>query len=430
MKTPPHTPLISSWMNIYPNPLNFLLEQQKRYGDIFFLNLGVTKLLVLAHPDHADYVLNQKWRNFDKSGQLYDALRLLAGNGLVGTNDYNYWLQRRRLVQPYFNHNYLPNFTTTMVISIDEILNKIDDEIVDLKEVFGQITMNVIVKTLFGTGIDQTKEDYLRHEASFAFDHMMISMIGSALPLPGRRRFARFVESLDDYIADVIDQRQNEREPVLLDMLINFDDDGNKLSHEDIRNEVLTFFLAGYETTAAALQWSIYYLLKEENSAIKNKMISEIESVIHSKKPEYTDMTHLTLVYNVLSEAMRLRPPGFWVPRRAIVDEKIDGYHISEGTLVAVMIHLIHHHEDFWSDPFTFNPSRFSEASKHKLAFMPFSAGNRKCVGAEFALMEAVLVLTRLFQKFEVSRVDRLIKSKISTTHQTDGIHAKLRRIR
>jgi len=406
------------------NILDYLVDQRARAGNIFSLNLWNMRLIIVAHPEYASHVLHKNWRNYDKGGRIYDSLRLVAGNGLVGTNDYDHWLRQRRMMQPGFHMTALEDIATTMVEAIDERLDDLLDlteksPAIDLVSIFSRITMNVIVRVLFGDSLDARKADEFGEEASFVFDRMMLNM---ALPwLPGRERFNQFLNTMDEFIYSLIQERKHNPKTDFLGLLMNLvDEDNKRMTDEQLKDEIMTMFLAGYETTSAALQWSIFHL--NNNVAVQNKMLEEITAVLGSRIPNFSDLERLPYMKNILKEVLRLNPPGYWVPRRALQDDMIDGYQIKSGDLVAVMTHLIHHHPDIWIEPEQFNPSRFENFDGHSLAWMPFGAGHRQCIGRDFALMEAMLILCRLYQRFKIIPSDEPVTPRVSTTHKTDAI--------
>lgn len=411
-------PLLGSLPQLLKNPFAFMVQAREQYGDIYNLNLGVTKVVVLNHPRHAQTVLRDRADHFRKGGPMWDMVRSLLGNGLV-VSEGDFWLRQRRMMQPQFHRQRLAALTELMVQAIDEALNSWQtaaaaNKPFNMAQGFNHLTMRVIVRTLFGTALNQADMDKVAEAMTFALDYMMAGLIFGSLPawlpVPGRKRFQKAIADFDVILYRIIAQcragagEQNH----LLQMLLDTVDEetGEQMSDQQLRDEIATLFLAGYETTSITLTWAFAYL--GQNPEMMAKVQAEADEVLQGRQPTLADLMKMPYTRQVLQEAMRLRPPSWWLPREVTTDEEIDGYHLPAGTQVVSLTYMYHRHPEHWADPEQFDPERFAEensAKRHKYAWVPFGAGQRLCIGRDFALMEGQLALAMVAQRFQVQPV-------------------------
>ena len=247
------------------------------------------------------------------------------------------------------------------------------------------------------------------------------------MPVPGRKKYNEAMKVMDEIIFRIIAQVREGKESDnhLLAMLLDTVDaeTGETMTDQQLRDEVATLFLAGYETTSIALTWAFDYL--NQNPAVLEKVQAEVDEVLDGRTPEFADIPNLTYTRMVFEETMRLRPPSYWLPRIVIEDDEIDGHHIPAGTNVVSLTYMYHRHPEHWDNPELFNPDRFSKenkAGRHKFAFIPFGAGQRKCIGMDFAMMEGPLVLAMVAQRFKVNTIsDKPTKPMLSSTLRPKG---------
>lgn len=417
---PPRTrglPLVRALVGALPEllhrPFEFLLTARERYGDIFTLDLGFVRWVVVSHPRQADHVLRENSHNYRKGGAMWDMIRTLLGNGLV-VSEGEFWLRQRRMMQPHFHRKQLAGLTSAMVSATVDSLSRWDraaalGQPLDMLPAFSAITMRVITRALFGQGLSESDLEKVSQAMPFIIDYLMAGMVSRSLPkwvpFPGARRYRRLVRELDALIGELI---KNERSAEtssdsLLAMLVNMVDaeSGERMTDGQLLDEVKTFFLAGYETTSVALTWIMHLLA--EHPEVMAKLQAEIDTVLAGRTPGFADLPALRYCSMVVQEAMRLRPPSWWLPRTAIADDVIDGYAIPAGTTVIAFTYGVHHHPRVWDQPARFDPERFRSeqlAHQHKLSWMPFGVGQRQCIGKDFALMEAQLILAMLVQRY------------------------------
>jgi cytochrome P450 len=281
---------------------------------------------------------------------------------------------------------------------------------VDMLNAFNHITMKVIVQTMFGKDLSDEDADTMGREMAYALDFMLQNMITQAIPkwmpVPGRKRYQEAIDKVDEFLFRIIAQRRQMENPPhdLLGMLLNLIDEetGEAMTDQQIRDEVATLFLAGYETTSLTLSWGVHHLLNHPD--VVEKLQAEVSAVLGNGLPTFESLEKLTYTRMVLSEIMRAHPPAFWIPRTAVEDDVIGGFSILAGQMVAVSIYNIHHNPSIWDEPEVFNPERFNPArpeKRHPLAWMPFGAGQRMCIGRDFSLMEGMFILARLAQQYD-----------------------------
>jgi cytochrome P450 len=268
---------------------------------------------------------------------------------------------------------------------------------------------------------------------TFALDYVMTAIVTHALPtwlpIPGKKRFENSLVQFDEVVYRIIaDSRAGEgKENHLLAMMMDTVDEetGEAMNDKQLRDEVATIFLAGYETTSIALTWAYDYLT--QHPAVMQKLQAEVDEVLQGRRPTFADLPKLTYTKMVLQETMRLRPPSYWLPRTAENDDEIDGYAIPAGTDVISLTYMYHRHPEFWPDAERFDPERFSpeqSAGRHGFAYVPFGAGQRMCIGRDFSLMEGQLALAMMAQRFAFRRAHVAeTKAQLSSTlRPKDGL--------
>lgn len=432
-------PVLGVLPQLLVDPLGFLRRSHATYGDIYKLYVGPMALVVLNHPRHAQHVLRDNAQNYAKSGAVWDGLRTLIGNGLV-VSEGDFWLRQRRLMQPQFHRQRLAGLTTLMVNAIAEALDSWEPAAAtgapfNLAPAFSRLTLGLIVKTLFGSALPDRELDEVTGAISYALDYVALSALTSTLPkwlpLPGKSRYQQALARFDQSIYRVIaegrraPQMPGPKENHLLAMLLDIVDDetGAGMDDRQLRDEVATLFLAGYETTSIALSWTFHYLTQDP--AVMAKLQAEVDTVLAGRAPTFADLPHLTYARMIVEEVMRVRPPSYWLPRVAVADDEIDGYHIPAGTAVASLTYMYHHHPEFWPAPDRFDPERFAPeqaAGRHKFAWIPFGAGQRLCIGRDFSLMEAQLALAMIVQRYQLAGVPgRRANAALASTLRTKG---------
>ncbi|MBC8098841.1 MAG: cytochrome P450 [Armatimonadetes bacterium] len=434
-------PVIGSIPTLLRKQTDFLFDAWRTYGDVYELDLGVISIVMLNHPDYAQHILRDNIRNYAKGGEMWESVRQIVGNGLVASEG-DYWRRQRRMIQPHFHRQHLSGLTTLMLEAIEDGMSEWDKiaasgEAFNIAKAYAHITMKVIVRSMFGRSLQTNDADVMGEAMGYTLDYtiknMVVGKLPGWMPVPGRKRFNTSLAQVDEFLYGMIEQRRRETSDGgdLLSMFLNLVDDetNEQLSNQEIRDEAATIFLAGYETTAISMTWATYMLT--QHPTVAAKLEAQLDAVLGGRQPEFTDLMQLTYPRMIMEETMRLYPPVFWLPRTAIKDDVIGRYHIKAGQMVAAVPLTIHRHPDFWTNPDTFNPANFAPDSvqhRHPLAWMPFGAGQRLCIGKDFAMMEGALILTRLMQRYHIHLAENHTpQTALSATLSTkDGVWVRL----
>lgn len=405
-----------SLLRFAQNPLKFLQQTVETKGDLFRFNLGMTNLIVVNNPRHIDHVFRANGQNYAKEGIMWELLSSLLGNGLVASQG-DFWLRQRRMMQPHFHRRRLAGLTDTMVQAIDETISDWEtgqERPVDVTKMTPNLTMNVVVKAVFGSGLSDEDMQAVSESLDFALAFILRGMVTSGipqwLPVPGRKKYQQSLDTIDRVVYTMIDKRRQEGAEGndLLAMLLNVVDEetGEGMTDLQIHDEVVNIFLAGYETTATGLAWTMHELATHQD--IAEKVRQEVNEVLGDELPTFETLRQLTYTRQVLQEVFRLHTPAWQTTRTAVADDEIDGHRIPAGSLILTCLHTSHRHPSVWPDPLKLDPDRFApknSVGRPKYAWMPFGGGQRKCIGLELAMMEATLATAMILQRYDLASV-------------------------
>lgn len=408
-------PLVGVLPQMARDPLRFSAQLIRQYGDIVSLDLKLAKVYLIGHPDLAQYVLRDHAANFTKDGGMWDALRLLGGDGL-GTSDGEVWRQQRRMMQPLFHRQRLAGLPPLITGAVKESIAPWETAAAehrpfDVAHAMEHITMRVILKTICSVSISDAEIEALSQAIGVAFRFIGVRMwtyfLPPWLPLPGSRGFREALQTIDRIIYRIINDRRQKPAVAddLLTLLLNARDEVTEkgMSDRQIRDEVVGFYVAGYETVATALSWTLHLIC--QHPEVEQKLRAELEAVLGGRTPGFAELGQLTYTKMVFQESMRLYPPAWVLPRRAVAEDVVGGYRIPRDAIVAILFYAIQRHPLVWAEPEAFKPERFADESKlprARCAYLPFGAGARQCIGSNFALMEGPLVLAMLLQRFRM----------------------------
>ena len=427
-------PLVGSLPQLIKNPFGYLKQAQETYGDIYNLNLGISKMLIVNHPRQMQYILVDNAQNYRKGGAMWDAIRAMLGNGLV-VSEGSFWMRQRRMMNPQFHRQRLAALNDLMVSAIKEALDTWEESAngseFNVAPAFSELTMKVITRTLFGTGLDQEEMDRVSKAMNYALTYIIqaivLNSLPSWMPAPGKKEYEQSIKQIDETVYRIIaDSRKDKGESnhfmaMLLDMVD--DETGEGMTDEQLRDEVTTLFLAGYETTSIALSWA--WDLLTHHPDVMDKLQAEVDAALGDRLPTFADLMKLPYSRMIIQETLRIRPAAWQLPRTAVEDDEIDGYQIPAGTTITGLIYMCHFHPAEWDNPDVFDPERFrSEKSekRHKFAYMPFGAGQRKCIGMDFALLEAQLALAMVAQRYKLTKAtENMAEPQLSTTLRPKG---------
>ncbi|PYS94633.1 MAG: cytochrome P450 [Acidobacteria bacterium] len=392
--------------------LGFLTQLAREYGDIVFFRMGPQRVYMLNHPDLIKDALVTHQDSFMKGRALQRSKRLL-GEGLL-TSEGEYHRRQRRLAQPAFHRQRIEAYGEVMLDYAARACAKWQDgATLDLSREMMRLTLAIVAKTLFDADVERDAEDVgaAFTEIMELFQMLMLpySEYLEKLPLPATRKFERARARLDAVIYRIIEERrtQGADRGDLLSMLIAAQDtegDGGRMSDEQLRDELMTLFLAGHETTANALTWTWYLLA--QHPEVEQRLHAELDEVLNSREHfTVADYPRLRYTEMVVAEAMRLYPPAWVVGRLALKDFQAGEYVVPTGALVLISQYVVQRDPRFFPDPTCFDPERWTHEAREArpaYSYFPFGAGARRCIGEAFAWMEAVLLVATIAHEWRL----------------------------
>ncbi|WP_245996886.1 cytochrome P450 [Streptomyces armeniacus] len=402
------------------DPIRSMYQTVSRYGDVVRLPLAPGRgIHLFCRPEHVEHVLVDREQRYGKAF-TYRPLREWIGLGLI-TSDGELWETQRRLIQPLFSHRQVENLRPLMVAAVDRMLTEWDSRpdgtVVDATGVMSGLTLDIVGASLFGADLTGDRDSV--YDAVETLQDAVTKVIKNPLTWvspraarrvsPGFRQWDRAKDTIDQVVARVIADRRAGRghgreRPDLLDALLEARyEDGSAISPGQLRDEIVTFFMAGHETSATCLAWTLYLLSTAPE--VRERLEEEVDSVLAGRPPTQEDTDKLVWTRAVLHEAMRLYPPVWTVERDAAADDEVGGWPVREGDTVIVPPYLVHRHPGVWESPEAFDPSRFlpdRAAGRHRHAFIPFGGGKRGCIGNAFAMIEVVLALVMVTQRYRL----------------------------
>jgi len=385
--------------NYTKDPIAYLSLNFEKHGDIFRFRVLHRTLVTTNNPDHVQRILQENNRNYQKS-LAYKRLGVVLGNGLL-TSEGEFWLRQRRMSAPAFHKGEIASYREIM---LDETVKMMEsfhtNRPVNLTAAMTQLTLKIIARTLLGLSLEdevgQRVESILPPGLKFMIKRIT-SPINSPLWLPTRnnREFTDSMKVLHQIIEDLISFKEKQPGEDLISVLINArDEDGQRMTPQQLHDEVLTFFLAGHETTAVSASWTIWLL----------KTHPEIEQKMRSLFGTPDEIAYL---HAIIQESMRLYSPAWIVGRQATGNDQLGDYQVKKGDSVIFSSYLIQRRKDLWEDAEQFRPERWLESKPvHKYAYFPFGGGPRLCIGNHFALQELEIILKELFSRYQFDLQD------------------------
>lgn len=414
-------------------PLEMLSAWWRQHGDALRFRLGPKTLHLFSHPDLAEEILVQQADRFVK---VYDprrpvGLALVLGNGLV-TSSGEVWKRHRRIIQPVFHRSRMVAMADRMAqVGEQRIAGWADREgqPVDIATEMMQLALEVISQTMFSTSMAQHIEHIsraLRVSLKYAFDSFHNPLrLPSWVPTQRNREFRSVMQFMDELIYGLLAERRQSgaQHGDLLNLLLQARDEetGGGLSDQELRDEALTIFAAGHETTANALAWT-WYLLATHPEA-KARFHGEVDQVLQGRTPNADDLQHLPYTRAIFDESLRLYPPAPAVQRKAATNTTICGLPLPAGALVLVCTYNLHRHPAFWSNPDQFLPERWlnGERPAARYAYLPFGAGPRACVGIHFASVEGPLLLALIGRRYDLQLAQKSVEPELMVTLRPKG---------
>ncbi|MCI0394801.1 MAG: cytochrome P450 [Chloroflexi bacterium] len=397
------------------DPLQTYMDAVRRYGDLVRYRFGPLSAYLISHPEDVKHVLQDNHRNY-RNGFIRDLFfKPFLGEGLL-TSEGELWRRQRHLIQPAFHRKHLATFDAITAENTARMIARWEafaasGEPVDITKEFAWLTFRVVARAVFGAdvkdaaGTVERAVSMIQKHVSYRMTHLFT--FPEYVPTPHNRRVRRVARELDEIVYSIIHKQgeAGEGEGNLLSVLQSALDEktGEGMSKQQLRDEVLVLLLAGHETTTYALGWT-WYLLSKHPGELR-RLRAELKAVLNGQMPTLEDLPRLTYTEQVIKEAIRLYPPTWAITRASIADDVVGGYHIGANALIFVSPYVTHRHPDFWENPERFDPERFSTArcaERARYAYIPFGGGPRHCIGSDMAMMEAIMVVAMVAQKYDL----------------------------
>lgn len=438
-------PIIGSLFDLAsPKRLDWLQALTDQHGDISKFRLFKERTYLINHPDLVKEILTLKSDNYTKRTIGFKMLKVVLGESTFTTYG-SPWKRKRRLAQPSFHKTKISNLSNIMTNTIEEMLDqwevKCDNkEVIEVTEEMMRLTLKVVVRALFSTGLSEEEVQVVadvftplleatNKRVSFPFQFLY------KLPTTKNKVYQEHIDQLDKIIYRIIRERRamvNKPED-LLQMLMDAEDEetGEPLSDQELRDEAMTIFIAGHETTANAMSW--LWATLSQRPDIRDKVEQEVSDFIGHRKPTASDFVNLPYALQVFKEILRVYPPVPVIPRKIENDDTLGDYSLEGKSSILFSPYLLHRHPDFWENPESFNPDRFDkdvQKGQHTFAYLPFGGGPRICMGNNFAMMEAVFIIAMIIQRFRLHLIpDAKIEPLVSlTTRPKYGVPVTLER--
>ncbi|WP_256477572.1 cytochrome P450 [Haloferax sp. AB510] len=410
--SPPSKPVVHHTLRYADDPLAFVTEVAREYGPVAEYDIGGISFYQLSDPELVEHVLVQENQRYIKGELFQESLGTVLGDGLL-TSEGEFWRQQRHLMQPAFLPQMLQRYSEVMVDYTERMLSSWEDgETRDIHEDMMSLTVEIAAKTLFDVDIRE-EESAVGDALETVMDYSSTSMkrpvdVPRWVPTPRNRRYQQALDDLTEVVGRIVtEHRDDDPDPEANDvvsLLLTFrDDDGEPLPDEQIRDELVTILLAGHETTALALTYTLHLLGTNPEQAATLR--EELDAVLDSDRPSFGDLDDLTYTEQVVKEGMRVYPPVWELIREAAEPDTVGGYRVEPGQTVAVQQWVLHRDPRFYDDPLEFRPSRWTKAFERdlpKYAYFPFGGGPRRCIGDRFAMLEARLALATIAQSWTV----------------------------
>ncbi|MEZ4948558.1 MAG: cytochrome P450 [Saprospiraceae bacterium] len=393
------------------NPVLFTAQQEPKLGDFYRVKVPLRRIYVSTNPEVMKHVLQTHHRNYKKS-PAYKELKLALGNGLV-TSEGDYWFKQRRLAQPAFYKSAMGDIFETMVGVADRFCENLLDEAtseINISREMMRVTSDIVLKALFS--VENEADSARMYQQILDTQEYIIDRTSHPYLIPfyhltGRhRRFLKDRRDFDAMAYGFIKNHKEQEEPpndfLTLLLQVRDADTGEGMSDQQVRDEAITIFAAGHETSANALTWILWLLTQHPEWMAKLR--KEHEAILGDRLPALEDLNKLEITRRVIEEGMRMYPPAYALGREALVNDEIIGEPIPKGSILFLSIFAAQRSDQFWDQPLKFDPDRFLPErikSQTKMTYMPFGAGPRMCIGNHFAMMEMQLLLTLLVSRFD-----------------------------
>lgn len=414
---PSATQMFSYFLSARKDPAGFLVEMRKKYGNVVQFPLPILPVYLVTHPDDVDRVMRVNAKNYGKRTIQYENLALVTGDGLLAA-DTNSWKRQRKLIQPAFHHEAVMRVGPDTVAVTNRMLEKWEklapNSIIDIDDDMMHSALEIVGKSLFGTDLSGDVEK----TAQATIDALDIIVARARTPItfpkwiPTRnnRKLAKSLKQLDSAVQRILDERKKisgiagvDRQVDMLDLLLATQDEEGGLDSKELRDQIVTFIVAGHETVASSLTWTWWLL--GDNQEVQKLLQKEVDEVLNGKEPTVKDIEKLPYTRAIVDEALRIYPPGWVVSRRSLDSDVLGGFEIPEKSVVIISPWATHRHPDSWVDAEKFDPQRFmpNAPTPPKGTYLPFGIGPRMCIGKDFAILESMIMIARIAQHWTIT---------------------------
>ncbi|NBU98855.1 MAG: cytochrome P450 [Spirochaetia bacterium] len=420
------------------DPMELFMRINNDFGSTASFSIFGIRITTITNPSDVKYVLQENSSNYKKS-ITYNELKHILGQGLL-TSEGSFWKRQRRISQPAFKKSMIEGFAVIVLEEIDKVLKSYENKrFTDISEDMMKITFTVVGKALFQKDLGERAEiigNALETSLEMVLDRIQtLFKFPLTIPTPTNNKLNRAINTMKSVVDEIILERRKSGggQGDLMDFLMFTKDEetGETMTDSQIRDEVLTFLLAGHETTSNALSWTFYLLSLHPD--IRNKVREEVYPVMRTGLG-YSSLENLPYTRNVIQEAMRLYPPIWIIERTPIKDDIIGGYKIPAGSVVSISINSLHKDKDYWTNPEGFDPERFNpenSAGRHGYSYLPFGGGPRICIGNHFAMMEATLILASIVHHYDLNLTSlaNVLRNPVITLRPKNGIEMSLHKV-
>lgn len=430
---------------INQDPLAFFSRTAVEYGDIVPINLVKETVLMVNKPDYIKHIFQDNQKNYRKSN-FYEKLRPMLGEGIFLSDGEN-WLKQRRVLQPGFSGAGLRKMTEKMIAATEEMLGRWDvalqdtDEL-DIAEEMMRLTLDVVLRTLITVDLkDISNAVYVSLQKVLEEAERRVwavTPIGEYLPTRRQREFRKSLATINRVIYEIIDERRKKTVTAdgdyedLLAMLLDAYDGQNatEISRVKLRDECISILTAGHETTANSLSWM--WSLLSKNPEVLVRAQQEVNRVLQGRKPRFEDLKQLEYLTAIFEETMRLYPPVWTLSRTALEDDWIGNQFVAKGQSVMACTYAVQRNSRYWVNPEGFDPERFLGDSKNDIepyTYFPFGGGGRICIGKRFALMEGVIIMSMILQRYSLELLSgtTVEPHPMITLRPRNGLRMKIR---
>ncbi|CAB4578369.1 MAG: cytochrome P450 [Actinobacteria bacterium] len=410
---------------------DFLSDLRDQYGKLLQFPIPKPLTYLVSDPAWVDYVLRTNAKNYGKATIQYRTLALVTGYGLLAA-DNTAWREQRRMLQPAFHHDVVAGVVQHSVAATSQVLSKLDNSVnteIDLDHEMMQLALNVVGSALFGSDFQLRAKSVV--SATLKGLDVVVSRARTPIfppkwvPTPLNLKLQRANKTLERAVDQIVTAAEQTPQLNTISQLLVTELSAGNITRSQVRDELVTFIVAGHETVASALSWALHLL--SLNQDVQHRLAAEAVEVLGQRDPEFADYAKLKYAKAVFNEAMRLYPPAWVLTRNAIAADEIDGVEIAPGSLIVISPWVVHRDKTAWPDPTKFDPDRFlTEDRIPSGAFIPFGLGNRMCIGRDFAMFEGVIALAMLARKFKFDPVNKILPLPSVTVRPKHGLLLKL----